>query len=69
MGDGLLYGNPALLWIQIKAVIVTVVYSFVIGIVLLKVVDAVMKLRVGEHEERVGLDLTQHREAAYTLID
>jgi len=27
------------------------------------------KLRVGEHEERVGLDLTQHREAAYTLID
>jgi Amt family ammonium transporter len=67
--DGLLYGNPMLLWIQIKAVIVTVVFSFVAGIVLLKIVDAVMKLRVGEHEERVGLDLTQHREAAYTLID
>ncbi|MFZ0033634.1 MAG: hypothetical protein WAK60_01425, partial [Sedimentisphaerales bacterium] len=57
------------LWIQIKAVIVTVVYSFVVGIILLKVVDVVMKLRVDEHEERVGLDLTQHREAAYTLID
>jgi Amt family ammonium transporter len=67
--DGLLYGNPILLWIQIKAVIVTVVFSFVAGIVLLKIVDAVMKLRVNEHEERVGLDLTQHREAAYTLID
>ncbi len=67
--DGLFYGNPILLWIQIKAVIVTVVFSFVAGIVLLKIVDAVMKLRVGEHEERVGLDLTQHREAAYTLID
>ena len=26
-------------------------------------------LRVSEHEERVGLDLTQHREAAYTVID
>jgi hypothetical protein len=25
--------------------------------------------RVGEHEERVGLDLTMHREAAYTVID
>jgi Amt family ammonium transporter len=67
--DGLLYGNPAQLWIQIKAVVVTIVYSFVVGIVLLKLVDAAMKLRVSEHEERVGLDLTQHREAAYTLID
>ena len=67
--DGLLYGNPAQLWIQVKAVIITVVYSFVVGIVLLKAVDIVMKLRVSEHEERVGLDLTQHREAAYTLID
>jgi len=67
--DGLLYGNPVLLWIQIKAVLVTVVYSLVVGIVLLKVVDVVMKLRVNEHDERVGLDLTQHREAAYTIID
>jgi Amt family ammonium transporter len=67
--DGLLYGNPVQLWIQIKAVLVTVVYSFVVGIVLLKAVDIVMKLRVSEHEERVGLDLTQHREAAYTIID
>jgi Amt family ammonium transporter len=67
--DGLLYGNPALLWIQVKAVVVTAVYSFVVGIVLLKAVDIVMKLRISEHEERVGLDLTQHREAAYTIID
>jgi ammonium transporter, Amt family len=67
--DGLLYGNPALLWIQIKAVAVTVVWSLVLGFILLKLVDALMKLRVSEHEERVGLDLTQHREAAYTVID
>jgi len=46
-----------------------VVYSFVMGLILLKAVDIVMKLRVSDHEERVGLDLTQHREAAYTLID
>jgi Amt family ammonium transporter len=67
--DGLLYGNPIQLWIQIKAVIITIAYSFTVGLVLLKLVDIVMKLRVSEHEERVGLDLTQHREAAYTLID
>jgi Amt family ammonium transporter len=67
--DGLFYGNPGLLWIQLKAVAVTLVYSFVVGFVLLKVVDAFVKVRVGEHEERVGLDLTMHREAAYTVID
>jgi Amt family ammonium transporter len=67
--DGLLYGNPGLLWIQIKAVAITIVYSFVVGVALLKLVDAFVKVRVGEHEERVGLDLTMHREAAYTVID
>jgi Amt family ammonium transporter len=66
--DGLLHGNPIQLWIQTKAVIITIVYSFVVGLVLLKLVDLVMKLRVSEHEERIGLDLTQHREGAYTLI-
>jgi Amt family ammonium transporter len=54
--DGLVYGNP-------------VVFSFVVGFVLLKLVDAFMGLRVSEHEERVGLDLALHREAAYTVID
>ncbi len=67
--DGLLYGNPALLWIQIKAVLITMAYSFVVGVVLLKFVNVILKLRVSEHEEMVGLDLTQHREAAYTLIN
>jgi len=67
--DGLLYGNPGLLWIQLKAAVITMAYSFVVGFVLLKVVDAFVKVRVGEHEERVGLDLTMHREAAYTVID
>ncbi len=67
--DGLLYGNPGLLWIQVKAAAITIAFSFVVGIALLKLVDAFVTLRVGEHEERVGLDLTMHREAAYTVID
>jgi len=67
--DGLLYGNPIQLWVQTKAVIVTMVYSLAVGVALLKLVDVVMKLRVTEHEERIGLDLTQHREGAYTLIN
>jgi Amt family ammonium transporter len=44
-------------------------YSFVASWVLLKLVDAIVGLRVPEHDERVGLDLTQHREAGYTIVD
>jgi len=67
--DGLFYGNPAQFLIQLKAVVVTVAYAFVVTFVLLKAVDLVAKLRPTELEERVGLDLTQHREAGYTVID
>lgn len=66
--NGLLHGNPMQLWIQIKMVLTVAVFSFVAGSLLLKFIDLVMKLRVTEHEERVGLDLTQHREGAYTVI-
>jgi len=67
--NGLFYGNAGLLWIQIKAVLITAVYSFVVSFVLLKIVDLVLGLRATEDDERIGLDLTEHREAAYTLID
>ncbi len=67
--DGLLHGNPGQFLIQLKAVAITVVYSLVVTFVLLKLVDKLMGLRVTEHEERVGLDLTQHKEAGYTTID
>ncbi len=67
--DGLFYGNPAQLMIQVKATVITIVYSFVATMVLLKFVDALVGLRVTEQEERIGLDLTQHREAGYTVLD
>jgi Amt family ammonium transporter len=68
-GDGLFYGNPVQLWIQFKAVAVTVVFSFVATLVLLKLVDVLVGLRVTEQEERIGLDLSQHREAGYTILE
>ncbi|MEI6564730.1 MAG: ammonium transporter [bacterium] len=67
--NGLFYGNPHQLWLQVKAVLLTMTYSFVMSLVLFKVVDFVLGLRVNEHEEAIGLDLTQHREAGYTLLD
>jgi Amt family ammonium transporter len=67
--DGLFYGNAAQFWIQAKAAGITVAWSLAATWGLLKAVDAVMGLRASEHEERVGLDLTGHRESAYTLLD
>jgi len=67
--NGLFYGNPDQLLIQVKAVLITAVYSFVVTWMLLKLVDALLGLRVGTEEERIGLDLTQHREAGYTLLE
>jgi len=60
--SGLLYGNPDMLWIQLKSVLVTVAYSAVGTYILLKIVDAMVGLRVSEDEEREGLDVTQHGE-------
>ncbi|MBM4285994.1 MAG: ammonium transporter [Deltaproteobacteria bacterium] len=65
--DGLFFGNPALLGIQVVAVLVTVVYSFVVSWILLKVLDATMGLRVNSEDEVAGLDLTEHQEAGYSM--
>ena len=67
--NGLFYGNPAQFIIQLKAVAVTVAYSGIVSFVLLKLVDVVIGLRTSELSERIGLDLTDHRETGYTMLD
>ena len=67
VADGLFYGNPGQLGIQAIAVLATWVLAFVGTVVLLKIVDAVMGLRVSPDEEQVGIDLSQHEENAYAL--
>jgi Amt family ammonium transporter len=67
--DGLFYGNPAQFLIQAKACLLTIAYSFIVSWVLLKLVDKTVGLRVEEESERIGLDLTDHREAAYTMLE
>ncbi len=67
--DGVLLGNPGLFLIQLKAVLVTIVYSAVVTFVILMVVKLIMGLRVAEQNESIGLDVTEHRESAYTLLD
>ena len=53
-------------WIQAKAVLVTVVWSGVVSFIAYKIVDLVIGLRVPEEEEREGLDITSHGETAYS---
>jgi len=67
--NGLFYGNPGQFLIQVKAVAITLVYSFVVTFILLKVIDAVIGLRATPENERIGLDLSDHRETGYTVLD
>ncbi|MCW5667806.1 MAG: ammonium transporter [Piscinibacter sp.] len=55
----------AQVWIQLKAVLLTIVWSGVVSLVAYKIVDLVIGLRVPEDEEREGLDITSHGETAY----
>ena len=55
--------------IQCKAVAYTLVYSGVVSFIILKVLDLTLGIRADEQAERVGLDLSDHAEAAYTIVD
>jgi Amt family ammonium transporter len=63
--DGLFYGNPGQLWTQVVAVVASILFAMIGTVVLLKVVDALVGLRVTDEDEVSGLDLSQHSETAY----
>lgn len=65
--DGLFFGNAHQLLVQALSIVAVAVYSFVLTIILLKLIDAVAGLRVAEEDEVAGLDITQHEESGYTL--
>jgi Amt family ammonium transporter len=66
VNEGLFLGGGGdLLVDQIVAAAVTIAYSFVLSLVIGKVIDLAIGLRVTEEDEDVGLDLTQHAEVAY----
>ncbi|NOZ27199.1 MAG: ammonium transporter [Chloroflexi bacterium] len=65
--NGLLFGNPGQLLVQLVAVVIVSLYSMGVTWVILKALDKTIGLRVGEEEELSGLDVTQHGEVAYQL--
>ncbi|OGS33567.1 MAG: ammonia channel protein [Elusimicrobia bacterium RIFOXYC2_FULL_34_12] len=67
--NGLFFGNPIQFKIQLIGVIATICYSVIVTFILLKILDKLMGLRVDDRDEVMGLDNTQHKESAYTLLD
>jgi len=65
--DGLFLGNPAQLWIQFVSVAATMAFAFIMTLIILKVVDLMVGLRVTEEEEEIGMDISLHNEAGYSL--
>jgi Amt family ammonium transporter len=65
--NGLFYGNPQQLGIQLIAVLASIVYCSVMTFIILRVINLFVGLRVPEKEEALGLDVSQHGEAAYQL--
>ncbi|MDD5254790.1 MAG: ammonium transporter [Candidatus Omnitrophica bacterium] len=67
--DGLFLGNPRQFLVQLAAVGITVAYTAAATFVIYKIVDMVIGIRVSDKEELMGLDLTQHHERAYTVLE
>ncbi|HEX3358474.1 MAG TPA: ammonium transporter, partial [Tepidisphaeraceae bacterium] len=62
---GLIEGNYAVMLNQIIAIAITCLIAIVGSLIILKVVDLLMGLRISDGEESQGLDLSQHGEAGY----
>ena len=60
------FAMGAQLWIQVKSVLLTIVWSGVVSFVAYKIADLLVGLRVPEEAEREGLDITSHGETAYS---
>ncbi|NPV93417.1 MAG: ammonium transporter [Firmicutes bacterium] len=66
--DGLFFGNPGQLLIQAEAALASIAFAAVGTFILVKIVNAITKIRASVEEEVVGLDLPMHGERAYDHI-
>jgi Amt family ammonium transporter len=67
--DGLLYGDAGQFAWQVIAALVAPAYAFTMTFGLLKLLGALMPLRVSEGDESTGLDVRQHGEEAYSSAE
>jgi len=64
---GLLLGNSSQLMTQFEGVVLTIIYSIACTLLIGFVIQKTIGLKVSESEENIGLDKTQHGEAAYNI--
>jgi Amt family ammonium transporter len=65
--NGLFFGGHQVLISQIKAVLITATYSFIVSMIILIILDKLIGLRVDQESEVTGLDISQHGETGYTF--
>jgi ammonium transporter, Amt family len=65
--NGMLFGNPRQLIVQVIAVVASVLFSFVGSSILLKVTDMLVGVRVDNEAEQIGLDLAEREKSAYAF--
>jgi Amt family ammonium transporter len=59
---GLIEGNAAQMMSQVKGIVIVIAYDAIVSLILLKIIDAIIGLRVSDEVEREGLDLALHGE-------
>jgi Amt family ammonium transporter len=65
LGEGMTIGKQ--LWVQCVGVLATGIWALVVSYIILKLVSALVGLRVADNEEIEGLDLTTHGEKGYQI--
>jgi Amt family ammonium transporter len=65
--NGMFFGNPRQLAIQAGAVALVALYSFVVSLLLFKIIEKVVGVRVDVEQETEGIDISQHGETGYTI--
>jgi len=65
--NGLFFGGQQMFASQMTAIVVTAAYSFIVTVIMLKIIDKLIGLRVDEDSELHGLDISQHGESGYSI--
>ena len=66
---GFFHGNPGQIWVQLASAGTAILWTFVGTFGILWFLNRFMEIRVTDHDEALGLDISQHNERAYTIIE
>lgn len=67
--DGLFFGNPMQLWIQIEGIVYCALYGIAVTVIIVLAMKACMRVRADEGEQIVGMDALEHGERGYAYMD